>query len=88
MQRKIELISAARHGKEKKISHSKQDFAVWYGMVYMARARAREAPLSQVRYLGRACKRVEKGWKRGIWEESNVPLDSFHFSFILITDPS
>lgn len=42
---------------------------VWYGMVYMARARAREAPLSQARYLGRACRREEKGGKRGIWEE-------------------
>lgn len=73
---------------KKKISHSKQDFTVWYGMVYMARARAREALLSQVRYLGGACKREKKGRKRGIWEESNVPLDSFHFIFILITDPS
>lgn len=38
-------------------------------MVYMARARAREAPLSQARYLGRACRREEKGGKRGILEE-------------------
>lgn len=46
---------------KKKISHSKQDFTVWYGMVYMARVRAREAPLSQARYLGRACRRETKG---------------------------